>query len=130
MDANNKKEEISMDDMEKQRNKMSDDLEKNKEEEAEKDERRDINGSPQSGLEKEPFHKKPPLQDKTVEDTSLGNSDTSERNNEESTNSVHGLDSIVPDSQSPLEEECFESVNNSRQSQNTGAQEGDAVAAM
>ncbi|KAF7131780.1 hypothetical protein RHSIM_Rhsim09G0039600 [Rhododendron simsii] len=96
-DASSKKEENLVDDMEKQRNKHSDDRKKNKVEEAEKVEKSNINGSYQSGLEKEPFHKKPPFQDKTNVIMSLGNPNT----------------------------ECFESVNNSSQVQNTKAQEGE-----
>ncbi|KAG5550312.1 hypothetical protein RHGRI_015314 [Rhododendron griersonianum] len=53
-----------------------------------------------------------------------GNNDSEGRNNEESINSVHGLDSIVQDSQTPLNEDCLESVNNSSQVQNTETQVG------
>ncbi|KAF7123508.1 hypothetical protein RHSIM_Rhsim12G0072300 [Rhododendron simsii] len=72
-EASSKKEENLVDDMEKQRTKHSDDMEKNKVEEAEKVEKSNINGSHQFGLEKEPFHKKPPFQDKTAVIMSLGN---------------------------------------------------------
>ncbi|KAG5561683.1 hypothetical protein RHGRI_004660 [Rhododendron griersonianum] len=63
MDASSKKEENAVDDMEKQRNELSDD----KVEEAEKGENSD-NGSHQSGLGKEPIFEKPPFQEKTVGD--------------------------------------------------------------
>ncbi|KAG5531052.1 hypothetical protein RHGRI_025867 [Rhododendron griersonianum] len=56
---------------------------------------------------------------------SLGNHVTGENSNEESINSALGLDSIVQDSQSPLIDECLESVNNSSQFQYAEARVGD-----
>ncbi|KAG5564603.1 hypothetical protein RHGRI_000706 [Rhododendron griersonianum] len=117
--ASSKKEEHLVDDMEKQRNDFSDD----KVEEDEKGENSD-DGSHQSGLGKEPIFEKPPFQEKTVGDMARGNNDLEGRNNEESINSVHGLDSIVQDSQTPLNEDCLESVNNSSSIQNTEIQKG------
>ncbi|KAG5514413.1 hypothetical protein RHGRI_035735 [Rhododendron griersonianum] len=114
MGASKKKQDNSVDDMEKQRNKTPDDRAKNNEEEAEKFENNGFNGSHQSGLEKEPAHKKQAFQGAM----SLGNPNTVESSNEESINSAHGLDSIVQDSQSPLNEECLESANNRSQVQN------------
>ncbi|KAG5546852.1 hypothetical protein RHGRI_018878 [Rhododendron griersonianum] len=113
-DANSKKEENPMDDMENQKNKSSDDRAKNKEEEDVKSDNRDINGSHQHGLEEEPDLEKTPIQEKTV----------GESRNEESFNSIHGLESIVQDSQSPLIEECVESANHCSQIQNREAQQG------
>lgn len=147
MDGSKNMHDNSEDGMDKQDNRISNDRAKNngeeaevsenKEEEAEKVGNNGLNDSHHSGgeklpafqeavyeIDKEPIHKKPPLQEKTIGDMAHGNSETSERNYDESINSVHGLDSIVPDSQSPLEEECFESVYNSNQSQNIRAHEG------
>lgn len=84
-DASSKKEENPMDDMENQKNKSSDDMAKNKEEEDVKSDNRDINGSHQHGLEEEPDLEKTLIQEKTV----------GESRNEESFNSIHGLESIV-----------------------------------
>ncbi|KAF7138728.1 hypothetical protein RHSIM_Rhsim07G0051900 [Rhododendron simsii] len=56
---------------------------------------------------------------------SLGNHATDENSNVESINSALGLDSIVQDSQSPLTEECLESVNNSSQLQYAEARVGE-----
>ncbi|KAF7149822.1 hypothetical protein RHSIM_Rhsim02G0044900 [Rhododendron simsii] len=112
-DSSNKKEGNLLDDMEKQ-SRYSDDMARNKEEEVEKGENSDINGCHQSGLEKEPIYERPSIQEKSyISKTAfLGNLDTGERINEESTNSTHGLDSIVQDSQSPLIEDCSDSVKN------------------
>ncbi|KAI8568827.1 hypothetical protein RHMOL_Rhmol02G0230500 [Rhododendron molle] len=123
-DASSKKEENPMDDMEKQSNKCTDDMAKNKEEEDVKGDNRDINGSHQYGLEEEPDHEKPPVQEKTVGDMFIRNTNAGESCNEESFNSIHGLDSIVQDSQSPLIEECVESASHCRQFQNIEAQQG------
>ncbi|XP_058180116.1 uncharacterized protein LOC131298656 [Rhododendron vialii] len=124
-DASSNKEENLVDDMEMQRKMYSDD----KVEEAEKfeeDERveKSENGSYQSVLGKEPNVENSPLQEETVGDRAQGNNGSDGRFNEESSNSVQGLDSIVPDSQSPLNEECFESIKNSCQIQNIEAHGG------
>ncbi|KAG5532176.1 hypothetical protein RHGRI_026710 [Rhododendron griersonianum] len=58
MDASKKKKDFSVDDMEKQRIKISEDRAKNNEEEVEEFENNGFNGSHHSGLEKEPAHKK------------------------------------------------------------------------
>ncbi|KAG5560703.1 hypothetical protein RHGRI_003890 [Rhododendron griersonianum] len=55
----------------------------------------------------------------------LGNHVDGENSNEESINSFLGLDSIVQDSQSPLNEDCIESAKDSSQRQYTEAQAGD-----
>lgn len=55
----------------------------------------------------------------------LGNIEDGEGFNEESTNSVHGLDSIVQDSQSPLFDDGHDSISNRFQVQNINAQKGD-----
>ncbi|KAG5527464.1 hypothetical protein RHGRI_028380 [Rhododendron griersonianum] len=119
-DASCKKDGNLVDDMERQRKVYPDD----KVEEAEKFEEAEMaeksnNYSHQPVLGKKPNVEKPPLQEETVGDMAQGNNNSDERINEESSNSVHGLDSIVQDSQSPLNEECFESINNSSQVQNT-----------
>ncbi|KAG5554798.1 hypothetical protein RHGRI_012379 [Rhododendron griersonianum] len=124
-DASRNKEVNLADDMERQRKEYSDDKveEAEKFEEDERDENSD-NGSHQSVVGKEPNVEKSPLQVETVGDMAQRNIVSDERFNEESSNSVQGLDSIVQDSQSPLNEECLESINNSSQVQNTEAHEG------
>ncbi|KAG5543613.1 hypothetical protein RHGRI_016383 [Rhododendron griersonianum] len=127
-DASNDKEEDLVDDVERQRKEHPFD----KAEEAEKfveDERleKGDNGSHKSVLGKEPNVEKSLLQKETVGDmaaTNQRNNGSEERLNEESSNSVQGLDSIVQDSQSPLNEECLESINNGSQVQNIEAHEG------
>ncbi|KAI8536289.1 hypothetical protein RHMOL_Rhmol10G0245900 [Rhododendron molle] len=123
-DASSKKEENPMDDVEKQRNKCTDDMAKNKEEQGVKGDNSDINGSHQYGLEEEPDHEKPPVQEKTVGEVFIGNTNAGKSSNEESINSIHGPDSIVQDSQSPLIEDCVESANHCSQFQNIEAQQG------
>ncbi|KAF7143615.1 hypothetical protein RHSIM_Rhsim05G0007500 [Rhododendron simsii] len=100
----------SVDDIETQGNEMLDDRAKTDEEEAEKVETNYNNGSHQAGLEKAPFHEESLAQRKSVKGKYTEKPDSFENNNEESINFDHGLDSIVQDSQSPVIEECFESV--------------------
>ncbi|KAF7152758.1 hypothetical protein RHSIM_Rhsim01G0095600 [Rhododendron simsii] len=127
-DASSNKEENLVDDTERQRKMYSDDKveEDEKFEEDERVEKSD-NGSYQSVLGKEPNVEKSPLQEETVGDRAQGNNGSDGRFNEESSNSVQGLDSIVTDSQSPLKEECFESIKNSCQTQNIEAHGGDEI---
>ncbi|KAF7115527.1 hypothetical protein RHSIM_RhsimUnG0052900 [Rhododendron simsii] len=100
----------SVDDMETQGNEMLDDRAKTNEEEAEKVETNYNNGSHQAGLEKAPLHEESLAQRKSVKGKYTEKPDSCENNNKESINSDHGLESIVQDSQSPVIEECFESV--------------------
>lgn len=90
-DASKNKKGNAVDDMEILRNEISDDRAKINEEEAERIETNGINGSHQSELGKEPVHIEPPDQRKTVEGKHLENHVSCENNNEESTNSAHGL---------------------------------------
>ncbi|KAG5551820.1 hypothetical protein RHGRI_010049 [Rhododendron griersonianum] len=108
-DIKNKKQN-SVGDMEIQGNEILDDRAKINEEEAKKVEKNCINGSHQAGLEKEPVHEELLAQRKSVRGKHIENLDSCENNKEESFNSDHGLDSIVQDSQSPLIEDCFESI--------------------
>ncbi|KAF7129699.1 hypothetical protein RHSIM_Rhsim10G0184600 [Rhododendron simsii] len=114
----------SVDDMETQGNEMLDDRAKTNEEEAEKVETNYNNGSHQAGLEKAPFHEESLAQRKSVKGKYTEKPDSCENNNEESINSDHGLDSIVQDSQSPVIEECFESVLKNVPVQNTESNPG------
>ncbi|KAF7132436.1 hypothetical protein RHSIM_Rhsim09G0077300 [Rhododendron simsii] len=102
--ASSKKNGDLMDDTEKQKTNYSDDMAKRGDEEAEKGDNNVINGSHQSAV--------------------LGNIEDGEGFNEESTNSVHGLDSIVQDSQSPLFDDGHDSISNRFQVQNINAQKG------
>ncbi|KAG5564392.1 hypothetical protein RHGRI_000551 [Rhododendron griersonianum] len=88
----------------------------NKEEEAEKARNNGLNDSQYSGKE---------ILVASQGAESLGKLDSGENNNEESINSALGLDSIVQDSLSPLNEECIESAKVSRQLQYTEVQSGD-----
>ncbi|KAG5531049.1 hypothetical protein RHGRI_025864 [Rhododendron griersonianum] len=88
----------------------------NNEEEAEKDVNKGLDDSHQSGLKKVAAAQRA---------MPLGNHVIGENSNEESINSALGLDSIVQDSQSPLIDECLESVNNSSQFQYAEARVGD-----
>lgn len=88
----------------------------NKEEEAEKVGNNGLNDSHHSRMEELPA-----FQDALY----LGNPVIGEINNEESINSAIGLESIVQDSQSPLNEECLKSAKNSCQLHLTEAQAGE-----
>ncbi|KAG5530599.1 hypothetical protein RHGRI_025531 [Rhododendron griersonianum] len=138
--ASRKKNGDLMDDMEKQNTSYSDDLAKRGDEEAKKGDNNDINCSHQSELEKEPTLERALIQEETVGTMSeankypfvlpksavLGNIEDGEGFNEESTNSIHGLDSIVPDSQSPWSDDGHDSVSNRFQVQNIEAQKAEA----
>ncbi|KAF7126497.1 hypothetical protein RHSIM_Rhsim11G0186100 [Rhododendron simsii] len=123
LDASKTMKQNSVDDMEKQGNEISDDRAKINEEEAERVETNCVNGSHQAGLEKEPVHEESPAQRKSGGGKHIENSASCENSIEESL--VHGLDSIVQDSQSPLAEECVESVQNNFQGLNAEPNLGD-----
>ncbi|KAG5551566.1 hypothetical protein RHGRI_009839 [Rhododendron griersonianum] len=112
VDASKTMKQNSVDDMENQGNESLDDRAKINEEEVEKDETNDINGSHKDELEKEPAHEESYAQWKSGGARGgkhIENFASCENINEESHTS-HGLVSIVQDSQSPIAEECVESV--------------------
>ncbi|KAG5567237.1 hypothetical protein RHGRI_002704 [Rhododendron griersonianum] len=125
LDANKTMKQNSVDDMENQGNEILDDRAKINEEEAEKVETNCINGSHQDGWEKEPVHEESHAQRKSGGGEHIENCASCENINEESNNYDHGLDSIAQDSQSPLAEECVESVQKNFQLLNAEPNLGD-----
>ncbi|KAG5550627.1 hypothetical protein RHGRI_015539 [Rhododendron griersonianum] len=113
LDASKINSRKPVDDMESQGNEVFGDRAKISEEETGKVETNYINGSHQSELEKEPAAHGRSERGKHNE-----NFDSCDNINEVSTNSDHGLDSIVQDSQSPVVEDCVESVQKNTQAQN------------
>ncbi|KAG5532503.1 hypothetical protein RHGRI_026952 [Rhododendron griersonianum] len=118
LDASKINNRKSVDDMESQGNETLVDSAKINKEEAQKVETKCINGSHQSELEKEPAFKEPADFGRSERVKHNENFGCCDNINEVSTNSTHGLDSIVQDSLSPVDEDCVESIQKNIQAQN------------
>ncbi|KAG5529905.1 hypothetical protein RHGRI_030325 [Rhododendron griersonianum] len=116
--ANKNKKRNSVDDMEIQGIESVDDRAKLNEEEVERVEANCIIESHPFGLEKEPVFEKSFGQRKSIGGKYSENMDSCENNNDESSNSDHGLESFVQDSLSLINEDCFESVHKNFPDQN------------